>query len=420
MKFYAVREYNKDIYITDNVDMALHEMISIINSRIKVFSDNQYQLVDKCLSDIMIEEYLDAKGKSFRYVLNKYSFSTKPSDHIICTPVLAVAEVKNYKLQEFLDTPFCIDFLKNIKTLLHPTATPKPISNLHGSSYLGLTGLSNNTMELPKQTNLNSEINTNSLIPTATPETPTPEANEDVDSKIKKIKEKIEELKNIKSENKNKINNLRLTQDKQSEALIDYSSDVNYIKKKICLEKEKEEEKRNKFNADKRAYLLMKEDITKGELKSEKISPLFKDKYPIFEYLDTTNLLTKSNDETCIGEDYFIYNELLERKQHTNNEDSPKSYLPHNYHYLSEEEQNKFGPALTKRKDLIEKFLSKKKKLKPLNQILAELDKNELGASFSVNDSDSDTENISDDTDEDSDVPDIDMSSINNATNNYL
>jgi len=187
---------------------------------------------------------------------------------------------------------------------------------------------------------------------------------------------------------------------------------------------EQEEETRKMFNANKRAFFLMKEDINKGKLTYDKISPLFRDKFPIFEYLDEKNLLTKldDGDDDCdMGLDYVLYRQLTSQSE-TSKSVTTDGYVPHNIHYLNEEEQKKYSVIMKKNKDVIEEFISKYNKVKPLNQILKELD--DVGDDN--NDDNNDDYNEDEDEDEDNEntvvedqdsIPELIVSGDNNEPN---
>ena len=65
-----------------------------------------------------------------------------------------------------------------------------------------------------------------------------------------------------------------------------------------------------------------------------KISILFKDKYPIFKFMDGKNLLN-TDDEYL----HYVnmHDELYPKKMH-----NIETYVPHNIHYLDEVEKNKY------------------------------------------------------------------------------
>jgi hypothetical protein len=71
--------------------------------------------------------------------------------------------------------------------------------------------------------------------------------------------------------------------------VIDEKFNLDAEKLKLKQNKEKWEEFKNIFNADKKIYKIMKEQISKNEI--EKIPELFEKKYPIFKLLDENSQL---------------------------------------------------------------------------------------------------------------------------------
>lgn len=72
--------------------------------------------------------------------------------------------------------------------------------------------------------------------------------------------------------------------------------------------KQKQENaKKTKYEADKRAYYMMKEDIASNKLSVDKMSVLFVEKYPIFEYLDEIDVI---DNEDAYLEYEKLYDEL--------------------------------------------------------------------------------------------------------------
>jgi len=227
--------------------------------------------------------------------------------------------------------------------------------------------------------------------------------------KYKKLKKQMDELLAQKEQALNKINNLKNNQQKQIDDLIDYSADVNYAKKKLFMEKEHEIERRRMFNANKKAYYLMQEDIKSGKMDKDKIVEPFREIYETLDYLNTKGVLHKVNNtiDDDVGEDYFVYSELIKGKP----KETFYGHVPHNYHYLSEDEQKKFSDQVNKRDAVIKEFRNNKEyNFKSLDEYLDD-----------AKDSDEDeTENQTKDDESDNDIPDIKMDVNNNLTSNGL
>jgi len=112
------------------------------------------------------------------------------------------------------------------------------------------------------------------------------------------------------------------------------------------IKQDAEEEKKRIFQSDKRAYFMMKEDIKQGYLKEEKISVLFKQKYPVFKFMEENGDLDSDNE-------YDIYCSLFDELYKDEHEQlEEKHYVPHNYHYLPESEKEKYKKFVEKQKPI--------------------------------------------------------------------
>src|SRR5690606_18439055 len=159
-----------------------------------------------------------------------------------------------------------------------------------------------------------------------------------------------------------------------------------------------------KFLGDKKTYKLIRRDVISEKINEKDISELFTQKYKIFKYMEENNLLdnTNNNDnddnnndndndddeyieeivdvlDQTMDKDYFIYSELSQSftdvnktKNKNKNKKDISQYIPHNYHYLSNEEQMKFTDVsdMLNKEHIIENFMQKHNKIKPLKEIL--------------------------------------------------
>ena len=81
----------------------------------------------------------------------------------------------------------------------------------------------------------------------------------------------------------------------KEEIFIEKKGEFDKEKKNFEREKESWNQLKNKLEADKRVYFIIKEQLDSGELTEESIPILFIDKYPIFKYLDEKNLIDNSD-----------------------------------------------------------------------------------------------------------------------------
>jgi hypothetical protein len=108
------------------------------------------------------------------------------------------------------------------------------------------------------------------------------------------LKRKIEELNKLKDLELNDLENLNDNLHDFENKIIEEKFSVDAEKNKLRTDKEKWEEFKNIFAADKKIYKIMKEQLNNNEI--EDIPELFERKYPIFKVLDDNNLLNIEGD----------------------------------------------------------------------------------------------------------------------------
>ena len=371
MKLYAVKEYDLDVFVTKNVVMAVHEMLSLIHLRLKYCSESPANTVS--LKDIYIEEFYDEEnsGKRHRFVTDFYTFNLQ--DYT----VISRNYISNKKLEKAMSK--CSNKMTELIKWFTSDRKTSNVNHYNNNNAMQCPN-AKDVVDLTKSVDiLTSMVNTVPLINNRNSTdnvTDNIESVENIEEKLTQLEEEINNLQKIKTQGNEKIHELRDVQDSQLEDLVNYSCDMNYEKKKLFIEKDREQERRRMFNADKKAYLLMKGDIENGKLDPKKISPLFSDKYPIFEFMDERDMLTEIFDEMDrdqVGKDYFIYSQLT-IKENPSMKSKDADYIPHNYNYLNDEEREKFASSIDKNQDVIEEFMNKQKNLRPLSEILDDLD----------------------------------------------
>jgi flagellar hook protein FlgE len=95
------------------------------------------------------------------------------------------------------------------------------------------------------------------------------------------MEEKANEIKEVVEENQNKF--------------IEKVKNFDEEKKRLAREKDNWNQFKNKLEADKRVYCIIKEQLESGELNDGEIPVLFQDKYPIFKYMHQQNLISLSD-----------------------------------------------------------------------------------------------------------------------------
>ena len=228
------------------------------------------------------------------------------------------------------------------------------------------------------------------------------ENNDIVDPLI--IKQTIKILEDLKQLEKNRLDELKTTNDDDMENFSKFYNDLGDKKRELRRNLEREEEKRNRFSANKGAYRKMKQHIIDGKLPENKISELFVDEYPIFKFMDEKELLDTPDDYIQF---LNIYNELYPQKNtedventNINCKDQNEKYVPHNIHYLNREEQDKYKHIQEQNKDLIDEFINKNistnvnntKKYPSLTEVLDAIDSDD--SINESNDSDFNIDNL--------------------------
>ena len=111
---------------------------------------------------------------------------------------------------------------------------------------------------------------------------------------LEKLKRKIEELNKLKELEIGDLENLNENLHEYENKIIAEKFNVDAEKNKLKRDKEKWDEFKNIFNADKKIYRIMKEQFDRSEI--DEIPELFEKKYPIFKVLDENNLLDTTSE----------------------------------------------------------------------------------------------------------------------------
>lgn len=222
-----------------------------------------------------------------------------------------------------------------------------------------------------------------------------PENVDEIDKKLNILCDKMEKLHDARDEQTDNIFAMKDSIDKQRDKLDDYVLDnITEEKHKLRREEEKKEADRKVFKHDKKVYRLIKKDIDNGKINEDGLPVLFESKYPIFEFMDSNDMIVLNDEHD--EEEFTLYREFYddaypEIKEAEQNKHS--GYVPHNLHYLPEEEQKKYEGIKERQTDVIDEFIQKntQKPLKTQNYIQEEDSSSEHDESTFV-DSDNDSE----------------------------
>jgi len=187
---------------------------------------------------------------------------------------------------------------------------------------------------------------------------------------------------------------------KVDENFVQECSNLHSEKKMLKNLKDKEEEKLRVFEADKKVYTMLKKEIKDGMLDENKISPLFVNKFCIFEYLDTNSILNKE----CEFDVYIEMLKVLLEEDKDISKENIQGDVPHSLFTNTNNARTFIPPTLydnDKEKLEQKKYLDiiKKENSRTLNSVLDTLsssdDENYLESNTSNNNNNNISSNVS-------------------------
>jgi len=256
---YTLIVSQKEYFSSYELSHVIHEMLGVIFEIYKRTNTNTN------IDDIYIEEYESIDYKKYKMITNIYYYNP------------TIKNIDKKKSTDLLDLVNGL-FDSKLNVIVMPSSDT-PSSDI----------------VMPSSDTPSSNI--------VMPSSDAPSSNDLLANDLDYIQTEIERLQQQKEENIVMIEQIKKEQDTDLEKLMDTASKENFKIKQNYYKKEKEEENLKMFHADKRAYKLLKDDITSGKLLSNNISPIFKNKYLIFEILNKDDNL----------DDYTMYLELLEQ-----------------------------------------------------------------------------------------------------------
>lgn len=349
---------------TTDYNMALHEYLSMINHMLGILVKYHVKIA---LSEVDITPYCftyqSHSHNSYPFIANIYSLDL--------TRLRIVSKGEEYDIPNIYPFNELKESIKqNLNQLTLTTQTsssqkppnfilkPKPVEP-HIRRQM-------DSIVLPKET----EDKPETIKPPNNPKSPKTLKPPSPEIEVDDIKKTIDELKKMKEVEANKLEELKKKHTEDTEKFADLHNKLGDKRRELRKEVEREEERRRVFQADKQAYKKMKQHISEKKLEEANISELFINKYPIFKFMDGNNLLDTPNDYIVYSS---LYNEMHQTKKGEND-----LYVPHNIHYLSEEEQQQYAQIKTNYKDDIEEFMTGKRKYPSIESVLHDVDNNEL------------------------------------------
>ncbi|AYV76922.1 MAG: hypothetical protein Barrevirus4_6 [Barrevirus sp.] len=207
------------------------------------------------------------------------------------------------------------------------------------------------------------------------------------------LRKTIDALETLKKVEEDELKKIEEIEKKDTHNFSKFCNNLGDVKREYRKNKEKEEERRNKFEANRNAYRKIKVHLDEGKITEAGISPLFRAEFPIYKFMDEKGLLG-------LPDDYLVYlnmyDELYPEKKEKEKEKTSSDYIPHNIHYLSDDEQAKYLNMKETSKNIIEEFMVSQcnksnnntevnqtnKKYLPLDKILEQVTDNDDNESF--------------------------------------
>jgi hypothetical protein len=247
----------------------MYFILEVDNNIFNIYDDKKEALIhlyklNKYSKEIHLNEFKNG------YISGEYSIKK----NIIYYSSLD--DKNNVSISEVKDLPYEIIKNRNPNKAVKISTTETPLKkNKEESSEINV--------QLPP---INTEINI------------TTDQDNSIDSPkcedLEELKKKIEELSKMKEKEVEELENLNENFHEFQTKVIDEKFSLDAEKLKLKHNKEKWEEFKNIFNADKKIYKIMKEQIANCEI--EKIPELFEKKYPIFRILDENNQLDTTSE----------------------------------------------------------------------------------------------------------------------------
>lgn len=295
---YRLIDNNKPInviYSSDKLHFVTHEYMNIIREALSILSEFNITAIPKCIQKenlhIICEHHIPDKRHPIILEMIWYNFST-------CTII-----------RDNLDN----ETNNKIKTLLNNKISPQKT-----------------TTSRPKQNNTNTRRPT--VKSTVKPANKTNSDKGLLNSTVTEIDDIIDmkELQTCLDEIKNMKKDIHETK----QEIFDKNDDINDKKRLLNKEKDREYQRKRKFDVNIDVYKNVKIDLENGVL--DKVPVLFEKEYPIFEILEEQGVL----DDDNVYEIYTsVYDDVYEEE---GEEDVKEPYVPHNIHYLPPEEQEKY------------------------------------------------------------------------------
>ena len=384
--------YDKNSYINNfsspNIIDIFHEILCHIDDLLTQLLSLDIKIsTDKLNFDnLMCIETLNCINKSNSFIVNTYTINMKD--------MVFISQFNNnkYYMSSINELTFItssvmkkMDGLNGNKKLVQPNIRrenpieqTKKKSNVH-NLLTDTKSILNNISDSNK-----TQIQPNVIRPMESILFEENENDDDISIDPIELKKTIEELKKKKDDELKKLEQLKEQNKKDIDKFSESNNKFGDLKRELKRNLEREQEKRHKFEANKSAYRKIKQDIDDGKLTENKISELFVKEYPIYKFMDEKNMLDSSDDYIIFS---MMYDEMtLDKTNKTNNKEQTTDYIPHNYHYLNDDEQNKYKNIYNDNKDMIEEFISKQttksprdnekntKTYPPLEEILNEID----------------------------------------------
>lgn len=298
-------DVRSEIYSSTDFDSVLHEYLSILNEKLILLNSFDLKTIPEKLlfNNLFMIEYIFDDTKKHTFVVNTITF----------------------------------DFSRY---------------NLKGEKYVNISSYFNSIIQ-NIQSNYEKIINTKNSNPQSNHQRHNSHTQNIVAQKKLNIKSEPEQKPPIDNSNidTEKVETIKTQINDQMKILSTCFNEIEDKKRKLKMKKEKEREKFKIFESNKNSYNLMLTDIKKNIITEDMIPSHFKDTFQVLKFMDNNNLLG-TEDEYKLYVDFMADDESEQDENKEENKEKESSeqksheeeitYVPHNIHYLPEEEKKKY------------------------------------------------------------------------------
>lgn len=350
---------NTELFRNNNLEEVAHELLSHLHNHLLFMVSVGAKVTKLNFDKYVIKQVAATINKSFPLVLNEY---------VLDDNFVLLSHQGSLHLKELSATKYLLGkvnqqlsvLMNKPQPVVRPTVTAQKKSDRQQLKEL----LAETKLLTDNVLNVDDVPDTLELI-----EEGEEDSEPDVDSEsspiddeyAEQIKKQFMQMKQVRNSEKEGLEEIKQKAEEIEKEVVEERCEYDAVKMDLRRLKEKEEEKLRVFEHDKNVtYVRIKKSIEENNLTEENIPPMFAERYPIFKFMENEGLLD-------VDGDYETYCQLYDEMHPPQKNEASESYIPHNIHYLPEEEQAKYQNIVDKQKATV----------KPLDEILKETEDSE-------------------------------------------